>query len=251
MKYFYLIFCVIILWSSCNEPGCTDPFASNFNMEASKDDGSCEYHYPVKINVVLTENGRELNVYGTYDNNSVSYRLETMKYYLSHLKLNNNEVADVFLYDVESDNNSILTHHNNNKINTIEFGIGLTESQNNSDPTTFVSSHPLSFAQNTYWYMTPPSYIFVMVEQKADTLGSGVYNMPVSYHLAHNDLYRFVEKEVEVNLSLTDTIEMTLSLELPDLMNNVDYTENIPHMSESTPVANLLMNNLADAFSIQ
>ena len=139
----------------------------------------------------------------------------------------------------------------NNKINTIEFGIGLTESQNNSDPTTFVSSHPLSFAQNTYWYMTPPSYIFVMVEQKADTLGSGVYNIPVSYHLAHNDLYRFVEKEVEVNLSLTDTIEMTLSLELPDLMNNVDYTENIPHMSESTPVANLLMNNLADAFSIQ
>ena len=251
MKHFYLILCVAVLWSSCKEPGCTDPLATNYNTEANKDDGSCEYEYPVKINVALTENGRALNVYGTYDNNSVSYRLETLKYYLSHLKLNNNEVADVFLYDVESDNNFILTHHNNNTINAIEFGLGLTEAQNNSDPTTFVSTHPLSFAQNTYWYMTPPSYIFVMVEQKADTVGNGAYNLPISYHLAHNDLYRLVQKEVNINLSLTDTVEVTLSLELPDLMNNVDCSENVPHMSESSPIANLLMNNLVDAFSIQ
>ena len=251
MKYFYLLFCVVLLWSSCKEPGCTDHAAINFEMEANKDDGSCEYHYPVKINFVVTENGRELNVYGTYDNNDVSYRLETLKYYLSHLKFNNNEIADVFLYDVESDNNFIITPHNNNIINTIEFGLGLTESQNESDPTTFVNTHPLSFAQNTYWYMTPPSYMFVMVEQKADTLGNGIYNFPISYHLAHNDLYRHFQKEVNINLSLTDTLEVTLSLDLADLMNKVDYSENVPHMSESSPIANLLMNNLVDAFSIQ
>lgn len=251
MKYYYLIFCMVVLWSSCKEPGCTDPLATNFNLEADKDDDSCEYQYPVKINVVLTENGRELNVYGTYDNNSVSYRLETLKYYLSHLKLNNYEVADVFLYDAESDNNFILTYHNKNTINAIEFGLGLTESQNNSDPATFVSTHPLSFAQNTYWYMTPPSYIFVMAEQKADTLGSGLYNLPVTYHLAHNDLYRVIQKEVNFNLSLTDTVEVNISLELVNLMNNIDHTEVVPHMSESTPTANLLMDNLANAFSIQ
>ena len=85
-----------------------------------------------------------------------------------------------------------------------------------SDPTTFVSSHPLSFAQNTYWYMTPPSYIFVMVEQKADTLGNGIYNLPISYHLAHNELYRLVQKEVNINLSLKDTIEVTLARQISD-----------------------------------
>lgn len=90
-----------------------------------------------------------------------------------------------------------------------------------------------------------------MIEQKADTLGNGAYNLPISYHLAHNDLYRLVQKEVNINLSLTDTVEVTLSLELPDLMNKVNYSENVPHMSESTPIANLLMNNLANAFSIQ
>ena len=59
------------------------------------------------------------------------------------------------------------------------------------------------------------------------------------------------QKEVNINLSLTDTVEVTISLELPDLMNKVNYSENVPHMSESTPIANLLMNNLANAFSIQ
>lgn len=251
MKQFYLILCLVLLWSSCKESGCTDPLATNYITESNKDDGSCEYEYPVKINVALTENGRELNMYGTYDNNSVSYRLETLKYYLSHLQLNNNEVADVFLYDLESDNNFILTHHDSNEINAIEFGLGLTEAQNNSDPTNFVSTHPLSFAQNTYWYMIPPSYIFVMAEQKADTLASGVYNLPISYHLAHNNLYRLIQKEVNINLSLTDTAEINISLDLVNLMNNIDYTEVVSHTSESTPTANLLMDNLANAFSIQ
>ena len=105
MKLFYLILCTVILWTSCKEPGCTDPLATNYNTEANKDDGSCEYRYPVKINIKLTENGRSLSVYGTYENNNISYRLESFKYYLSHLKLNNNEVADVFLYDIENENN--------------------------------------------------------------------------------------------------------------------------------------------------
>ena len=251
MKHFYLILCIVFLSISCKETGCTDPLATNYDTEANKDDGSCEFEYPVKINFLLNENGRLLNVYGTYENNNISYRLETLKYYLSHLQLNNNEVVEVFLYDVESDNNFILTHHNSNEINTIKFGLGLTEVQNNSDPTIFASTHPLSFAQNTYWYMTPPSYIFVMAEQKADTLGSGLYNLPVTYHLAHNDLYRVIQKEVNFNLSLTDTVEVNISIELVNLMNNIDHTEVVPHMSESTPTANLLMDNLANAFSIQ
>ena len=99
--------------------------------------------------------------------------------------------------------------------------------------------------------MTPPSYIFVMAEQKADTIGTGTYNLPITYHLAHNDLYRIVQKEVNLTLSSTDTLEVTLSVELPEFMNNIDYTEVVPHMSESTPTANLLMDNLANAFSIQ
>ena len=49
MRYLCIFFCVM-LWISCKEPGCTDPIATNFDIEANKDDDSCEYNYPVKIN---------------------------------------------------------------------------------------------------------------------------------------------------------------------------------------------------------
>ncbi|MDG1841338.1 MAG: hypothetical protein P8I93_03210 [Crocinitomicaceae bacterium] len=38
---FLLIFCFAIV--SCKKRGCTDPNAINFNTDATKDDGSCEY----------------------------------------------------------------------------------------------------------------------------------------------------------------------------------------------------------------
>lgn len=251
MKYLQFLLCFSLLWTSCKEPGCTDPLAVNYSEEANKDDGSCSYEYPVKISLELNGNNTPLEKYGTFESNGISFRLENLKYYLSHFKLNNNEVADVFLYDVESESNFILTHHSSNAINSIEFGLGLTETQNNSDPTTFESAHPLSFTQNTYWYMTPPSYIFVMAETKADTLGTGEHTFAITYHLAHNDLYRMVEKNTDISLSLTDTTQIIISLELANMTNNVDLSEEIPHQSAATPTANLLMDNLSNAFTIQ
>lgn len=40
---YLLVFSTIILMSSCNRRGCTDPDALNYEEEARKDDGSCEY----------------------------------------------------------------------------------------------------------------------------------------------------------------------------------------------------------------
>ena len=44
-KYSLLLLglCTIFLWTGCKKKGCTDQNASNFDVESSKDDGSCEY----------------------------------------------------------------------------------------------------------------------------------------------------------------------------------------------------------------
>ena len=43
-KFIYIFFTVSILSTSCTkEEGCTDSFATNFNVDAENDDGSCEF----------------------------------------------------------------------------------------------------------------------------------------------------------------------------------------------------------------
>lgn len=43
-KFIYIFFAVSILSVSCTkEEGCTDSFATNFNIDAENDDGSCEF----------------------------------------------------------------------------------------------------------------------------------------------------------------------------------------------------------------
>ena len=48
--YIFLIIATTLSFSSCSKKeGCTDPFATNFDADASKDDGSCLYSAPLPL----------------------------------------------------------------------------------------------------------------------------------------------------------------------------------------------------------
>ena len=40
---FFVAILTLGLFNSCGTDGCTDPTATNYNSDATKDDGSCEY----------------------------------------------------------------------------------------------------------------------------------------------------------------------------------------------------------------
>ena len=43
-KLITLLMCIsLITFSGCGKKGCTDPNSVNYNQDATKDDGSCQY----------------------------------------------------------------------------------------------------------------------------------------------------------------------------------------------------------------
>ena len=72
MKSFYkfsFVFVVMLMFlSSCSKEGCTDPIAENYDAEAKKDDGTCEF-----IMGCMDENSIAYNSLATKDDGSCVY----------------------------------------------------------------------------------------------------------------------------------------------------------------------------------
>lgn len=256
MRYFFTLLLLAITVSACSNKGCTDPLAANYNSEATKDDGSCDYH-TLNINLKITHNGTALSEYDVFEKEGNTFRLETMRYYLSRLSLSStdgtSEAVEVHLFDMDNEGTHQIQLNNlkHKQYSSIQFNLGLDEALNSSDPNSFASDHPLSASHNTYWNMEPASYMFVMFEGKVDSLGETNFNYPKTYHLAHQDLLRNININHTIDFSQSNTLTLSLHLEIGEMFNNININEQVPHSVDSSPTANNLMTNIADAFIIQ
>jgi len=72
----------IVLAMGCRKTGCTDPAATNYSVEAKKDDGSCEYDLQVPSTYAFTdENGNS-----TVSYNGQEQRLEMLSEIVTYMK---------------------------------------------------------------------------------------------------------------------------------------------------------------------
>lgn len=238
---------------SCKEPGCTDPEALNYNTEANKSDNSCEYNGEIELNFILKDNQSLFSIYDTtsFDNNN--FRLEKLKFYISDVYVTNGndstKLKDVHLVDFSNPESLRLkVDIKEGQYSALSFGIGLNEELNNTNPSNYSLDHPLGLNQNTYWAMTPASYIFIMLEGKLDTSSTNFY--PTSYHLAHNDLYSFKNLNSSFSIESSRTTQIDIKVNLPTAFYNVDFSQDLPHQSVANPLAQQLMNNFLNAIEL-
>ena len=143
-KIFLLFISILFFFSACKkEEGCMDPTATNYNSDATLDNGDCKYApFNVTINFNHYVDGTELvaneMIYTnpSYDN----YSIQTLRYLISDITLNTNNgnktlLDEVHFIDISIDSTLILNipQINYKNYTSISFTMGLDSIKNNTN----------------------------------------------------------------------------------------------------------------------
>ncbi|MGC6429349.1 MAG: MbnP family protein [Flavobacteriales bacterium] len=251
MKNLLFLFSLTLILSSCKKEGCINPIALNFDKKSKIDDGSCEYD--LSFNFIIKNNGNTIQPNDIIEFENNSYRLERLKFYISNFSFNNSSVdenSNVHLFDLDKpESHSVKKTINTLNYSNFTFSLGLDSLLNSSDPSEYETDHPLGLNSGTYWPMSgAPSYIFVIIEGKIDTTGDGSF-FNKTYHLAHSKLLRNVSIDYDFKSLKTDNIDININI--ANVFDNIDFSDDLPHRSDNSPLANEIMNNFTNAFEIQ
>lgn len=254
--FFNLVLCgLLLIFFSCKKPGCTDTDAINYDIEANEDDNSCLYNGSINIDFRLVNGNHVIGKYDTIHSQDYSFRLEKIKFYLSNIQLKSSDenkfLGEVHLYDIDNTNSkSLVFELEEGTFDCLCFDLGLNSEQNSTSTENYDANHPLGLNQNTFWAMEPSSYIFVMIEGKMDTLDGDDY-YPLTYHLAHNDLLRNIALEKPINISYENPSTLVVDIDVSKIFESVDLSQDLPHQSTNSKLAQLLMDNFSNTFEIQ
>ncbi len=128
----------------------------------------------------------------------------------------------------------------------IRFGVGLPADLNAKKPADFVSSSPLS--KTGYYWLPWSSYIFMKVEGRMDTLGSGLFDTGFVFHTGSNPLYRILEGTLPLTIEDGRVTDLTIHLDYKKLLEGIDIKSNPQnHNPEDTEQILKLVNNLGNA----
>lgn len=189
LKMFPLLLAVGLITVSCKKEGCTDETAINFNQEAKKDDGSCEYEQFGTTSVEIShvwgvENSTPFQLNTEYihpmSNDTLTYT--TLKYYVSNFKLKKSDGTwwthpeSYFLVDFSDASSTTLTLSNvpEGNYTEVSYIMGVDSLRNVSGAQTGA----LSTTNGMFWSWNS-GYIMVKVEGTSPNSGSGNF----SFHL--------------------------------------------------------------------
>ena len=174
-KSFYFVV-IILLFNACKKEGCMDPLATNYNTEASTDDGSCVYSNDVILKFTHNVNGLQLMLGGgcatgscfedhsccdtskpypsmPYATNNTPYNIQRLWYILSDITLHKDNGESILLKEVHFINaaeQNTLTYNTgtitNGNYTTITYTMGLSNSMNVSN--TYVNEN---FHTSMFW----------------------------------------------------------------------------------------------------
>ena len=235
--------------TSCKNKGCTDPTATNYDMEASKDDGSCTYNTSTVLSFNFTHNwdgqaidAGDFNQFNYVNLNGDTLSLTKLRYLISDIRLYKSNGDSIVLEGyqlVDLTNSTGLTYSPgvtvpNGSYTGLSFIFGF-DSLDNVD-----NAYPDLNSVSWNWpSMLGGGYHFMQMEGKYKVMGND------SLYAYHQGMARvspgvFEQNYFKADLTGVNLTEENASVEIQ--MNVAEWYKN-PHTWDLSVYNTMLMPN--------
>lgn len=244
--------------TGCKKEGCTDPAALNYDPDAKKDDGSCQYNTDatLKLHFHPDGNGAVFQYGNTYTNwEGRGFDLDIAQFFVSNITLlsatGNYTFEDFWLLVSPDQHVYSIADFPPGDYTGLSFQVGVDTITNNTKlPADFEAGHVLANT-DMHWSWND-GYIFAKFEGHGDTSAvvDSIPEVDLIYHLGTNALIQDVSINYPFTASDNEEVQLNLKVEYPKFFDNVDFpTDFTSHTTNNMPVAAQIMANIPAAIS--
>lgn len=180
----------------------------------------------LKINVTPLYQGSEVLSTTTFTTTEgYDVQLTELKFFFSHIKNGDVELAQSALYDWSNNSKLLLLSSGEvESFGSISANLGISDDLNHNDPSAFPTESPLNIlnASDMHWSWNP-GYIFVKFEAKVDTLQDGqpLFDHNVSLHVGKDEnLKQVVFNNLQWVKESATTNTLNLSFNIDKFLQN-------------------------------
>ena len=225
LKMFPMLIAVGIIAVSCKKKGCTDETATNYNQEAKKDDGTCEYKQfgatSIEISHVWgkgTTTPFELNTEYIHPMTNDSMTYTKLKYYVSNFKLKKSDGSwwthpeSYFLVDLSDASSTTFTLSEvpAGTYTEVSYTMGVDSTRNVSG----AQSGALSTTNGMFWSWNS-GYIMVKAEGTSPNSGSGSFSFHLGGFSGSNNIVtsksHVFGNSVQISSGMNPTIKLSVN----------------------------------------
>lgn len=207
-----------------------------------------------QIDLQMRVGSETLTAGNTYDINGTALQVNIAQFYIGDISLTGEQTYapdDYFVLGTEQSSVSLPAVEVGSY--DLAFGVGVNAEINalsEDDFTTRPAGDPLGMQEPSMHWSWDLGYRFLRIDGMVDTDADGVPDQAVEYHLGNDAFFAILNSQNQVDMS-EENSTITLRFDLDALMAGADLsTGEVTHVGDNPALANLMLANYTDAFSI-
>lgn len=258
----------IAVMNSCGIKGCMDPLALNYDGEATKYDGSCEYaefSTAIILNMHFRRGSDLVQVDDEFTPSGMNKaQITRMRFYLANVEARTSSGSSggmerAMLFDMDPDEGVIFTQSAALQVDpgtytTLDFDLGVTPELNNVLPSDYDENDPLA-VEDMFWVWATKRK-FVEIDGNYDLDGDGSLELSYFFHTGLDETFRDVPAmATDITIEEGEKKELDVYINLDELygglaLDSLFQTHTDTSKPGSLEAAMMFNTSLANSFEL-